>query len=330
MRLLIAAAVLSCGGCLPSSDYQTPPYTPPSVPDMAVVPDAAPSSPRWTLVNSNTQAPLYGIWASTDSEIFVAGGGGLILRSTDRGITWSRLSSGTSETLFGIWGQGADGPIYAFGYRGMLLYSTDHGEHFTAVTGINSQASLFGMGGTAGDFYIAGESGTVLHSSDGTTWAALTAPSAQPLYAVWATPGEVFITGDDGVYRTRDAGLSWTNIGVPAGTGLRRGGRSLWSPGSADLFVCGSNIQHTRDGGITWEFLTSTTSFASCRGLIGFPSGDLWAVYSDGMQLHYDTGYTRLQNAYQNKAPQPLYAIWGTAANNLYVVGDVGLIQQYQ
>lgn len=320
MKNLILCLILSLGGCSMSSGG-SPDLLPVVPTDMTIDELPTEPAPRWTVLESGTSAALYGIWGASREEMYVVGEGGTILISND-GTHFRKSDSGTDQPLFGVFG--LDGAVYAYGYLGTLLRSVDHGTTWQPSTGLGA-ATLFGMGGTPGDLYLAGEAGTVLRSTDGIAWSAVQTVGSGSLYGVWSTPNETFVIGDQGLYRTRDKGVSWTVIGAAAGVK----GRALWSPGSADLFVTtNAAILRTRDGGINWTGLVTIAS-NGFRGLVGFPEGELWAVLSSGYILNYNEGYTKLANAYQDRAPVALYGIWAPSLADLYVVGDRGLIQHH-
>lgn len=57
----------------------------------------------WTFQNPNpTGNPLRAVAALNDKTIISVGGEGSILRTTDGGVTWERISSGTSAGLSGV------------------------------------------------------------------------------------------------------------------------------------------------------------------------------------------------------------------------------------
>ena len=129
------------------------------------------------------------VWA--DGATFVAiGSWGTIVRSSDGGATWKVLRKlprpapirrngtveypGASESLNDIWGQG--GTWIIVGSDGLILRSTDNGEHWLTVpSGTSNDLSLialtpFGLFASGADVY--GE--VRLRSTDsGATWTAL-------------------------------------------------------------------------------------------------------------------------------------------------------------
>ena len=73
----------------------------------------------WSPMTSGTTSALYGVWGTSDSDVFVCGSSGTI-RHYD-GIDWSPMTSGTSFILWGFWGtSGTD--IFLPGQSGTILH----------------------------------------------------------------------------------------------------------------------------------------------------------------------------------------------------------------
>lgn len=124
-----------------------------------------------TLLNSNTSETLYGISNIGSNMVYAAGTNGTIVRSTNLGIDWSVIPTGTNATLYSIKMGSVVG--YAAGDNGTILKTTDAGENWTAlnsgVTGsLRSVAFLTSNPSTA---YIAGQQGIILKTTnEGDTW----------------------------------------------------------------------------------------------------------------------------------------------------------------
>ena len=63
----------------------------------------------------------YGVWGSSSTNVYAVGHSGRIFHYD--GTSWSRMVSGTSETLNGVWGNsGTD--VYAVGSAGAFCIMT--------------------------------------------------------------------------------------------------------------------------------------------------------------------------------------------------------------
>ena len=68
-----------------------------------------------------TTRALFGVWGSGADDVYLVGGGGLVLHGTQRGAAWAQEPSGTDEDLLAVWGSGP-GDVYAVGYAGTILH----------------------------------------------------------------------------------------------------------------------------------------------------------------------------------------------------------------
>ncbi|MFT7679402.1 MAG: photosystem II stability/assembly factor-like uncharacterized protein, partial [Planctomycetota bacterium] len=55
-----------------------------------------PLVPRWTPLNTGSEASLRGVTVAADGSVWISGSGGSVLRSEDQGATW--LAVGPSDT----------------------------------------------------------------------------------------------------------------------------------------------------------------------------------------------------------------------------------------
>ncbi|HEX9105307.1 MAG TPA: hypothetical protein VF997_24020, partial [Polyangia bacterium] len=81
--------------------------------DMGTVPFVAQTSG----VTSNLFQP----WSAGGGVVYIAGRAGVILKTTDGGANWSKLSTGTATDLEGIWGSSAT-DVWAAGLKGTVLH----------------------------------------------------------------------------------------------------------------------------------------------------------------------------------------------------------------
>ncbi|GAH07728.1 unnamed protein product [marine sediment metagenome] len=93
------------------------------------------------------------------SATFVQGYNGVILRSLDKGLTWKKMTSGTSESLFSsYWTSSTTG--YVVGQKGTILKSTNNGLSWSKMTPVTSHQLIsvvftdamhgYASGGTGG------------------------------------------------------------------------------------------------------------------------------------------------------------------------------------
>ncbi len=116
---------------------------------------------------------LYGATFATRDQVWIAGEFGVILHSTDGGLTWQQQRSGVETTLFGI--HALDGErAWAVGLEAVLLSTTDGGatwnkENVERPKGFVLPLYDIAVNGLFG--WAVGNSGFILHSKDaGKTW----------------------------------------------------------------------------------------------------------------------------------------------------------------
>ena len=106
---------------------------------------------------------------SIQESAFVVGDAGTIVKTTDAGMTWSPLTSGTTNALHDVYFFDATQGV-AVGEQGLILRTTDGGAGWQGVTsGVKDalrSVSFSGVNGISG-----GDSQTILYSTDaGASW----------------------------------------------------------------------------------------------------------------------------------------------------------------
>jgi hypothetical protein len=112
----------------------------------------------WSLRFSGTLAHLYGVWGSSQSDVFSVGASGVILHDT--GSNWVPQPSGVVVTLRAVSGTGpAD--VFAVGDDGTILHydgnvwSRHNSGTTTALRGVWARGTC--------DVFAVGDNGTILH-----------------------------------------------------------------------------------------------------------------------------------------------------------------------
>ena len=151
---------------------------------------------------------------SIQESAFVVGDAGTIFKTTDAGMTWSPLTSGTTNTLHDVYFFDATQGV-AVGEQGLILRTTDGG----AVAGRRQRrggalrsVSFSGVNGISG-----GDSQTILYSTDsGASWQISQSgffgggfPGAHML-----SPSIGFVAGQNSIFQplvgaSTDGGASW-------------------------------------------------------------------------------------------------------------------------
>lgn len=166
----------------------------------------------------------------------------VILATSDAGRTWTRQFQGEDLQQSFLDVLAVDEQhIIAVGAYGLYYSSRDGGQTW-AQRKIRQEDSHFNRisRGPSGTLYLAGETGTLLRSSDqGATWEPLRAPYDGSVYGIMPLDRRTLIAhGLEGkVFRSVDDGASWTPVATPGevllATGLQLRSNHLLLAGQA-------------------------------------------------------------------------------------------------
>jgi photosystem II stability/assembly factor-like uncharacterized protein len=122
----------------------------------------------WQSTSSGTAGTLRGIPMFASNNI-VVGDSGLVLRSTDFGLSWSPQPTGTTKRLNSAeFSANNDDYIYCVGDGGTIIKSTNNGSQWGAQqsgTARNLNSVFFYLSDSFG--WAVGDSGTILRTTDG-------------------------------------------------------------------------------------------------------------------------------------------------------------------
>jgi len=274
--------------------------------------------PVWTDETTGTTA-LESVWGS-GGAVFAVGDNGTILRSTGNG-TWTAQTSGTSNTLNGVWASPA-GFLYAAGNAGVLLYSNGAGTWQLQTT--NTTQNLYSVWGTSDSNVYVGGSSIVLHSPPAgqSQWVAQNINGiSDDWLGLWGTADGANIYGaNDG------AGAVFYSTGNGSWTFQATGGSSTSSSVTGFgttiyLAVTPVGTVYTATVGGSWSPLNAMVS-KQLWGLFAVAAGDLWAVGDGGTITHLSGGTWTTQTTHSTAN---LRAVWSDGTE-VYAVGAAGTI----
>jgi photosystem II stability/assembly factor-like uncharacterized protein len=260
---------------------------------------------QWTKLaapaDTGTTAPLLAVWAASPTDVYAVGGTGTIVHSSN-GTTFTKYTGAGAPTatthLQDVWGSATLG-VFAIGGDGsgatatrVVLRSTDHGATWTPLTiaGFNDAASHgtgYSVFALGSDVWVAGDAGLVYHSTDGTNFTAQT-------------------TGTNALI-TQLRGVSGHLVALLA-----------TDPGT---YLSSSN------NGATWVAPTQPSFNDNATDIAFVPDESSLYVFGafNPPALSIDKGgtWTPLVTA---MAGNVMRAAWAFAANDVYVIGDTGII----
>jgi len=277
----------------------------------------------WTPQISGTGALLSSVWGN-GKNVWVAGAGGTILRTSDGGGTWSLQTSNTTNDLYGVWGVAGTNELFAVGASATILHTTD-GATWTPQAAPLTNFAINGVWGAGNGtvFATTSSTGTIYFTTDnGTTWKTQPSNATEILRAVWGSKDtDVYSVGDAGTIAHLGNGGAWAT----QASGTQQALAAIWGSGSNDVYAVGGNslILHSGNGGATWT-ATQSQAAASFHGLWGSAANDVYAVGSGGVIVHGSDGadWVALDSGTKND----LFAVWGNGAGDVFVVGQGGTI----
>jgi photosystem II stability/assembly factor-like uncharacterized protein len=137
-----------------------------------------------------------------------------VFRSTDNGMSWSRMGGGGGGLY--VVAVGAQGE--AFGVTdepGGLWRTTDNGQTWqNQKVGIEERAMRFATTNTAGTLFLATDSGVYRSTNKGDTWTFAGLAGAELGLVQADLSGNVFAVARGRLFRTADNGAGWDTVGA--------------------------------------------------------------------------------------------------------------------
>ena len=287
-------------------------------------------APRWTLQTSGVTARLRGVSAVSERVAWASGSGATVLRTTDGGATWNKLTV-TTETLdfrdvdaidaqtayvLSI-GNGAASRIYKTTDAGatwtMQFKSDDEKVFLDAMSFWDANHGIVFGDSVGGQLYI------LTTGNGGRTWTRVSPASLPPALenegAFAASGTNIALFGKthawigtgagarSRVLRTTDRGRTWQVADTPLAAGSSIGIFSIAFRDAKHGMVVGGdyrkeqeavdNVAVTSDGGVTWKLVKGLSGFRSVVAYVpGAKKPALVALGPSGGDYSLDDGQT--------------------------------------
>ncbi len=255
---------------------------------------------------SGTTATLTGVWGASATDVYAVGASGTIVHSTN-GTTFTKYAGSNappaSTSFNDVWGSAALG-VFAVGTDGaypnltrVVYRTTDQGATWAPVTitgftggtpaGTNALFTTFALGS---DVWVAGDSGNVYHSTDGTTFTQQnTGVTNLGVLRMRGISGLVIATlgNDPGSYiSSTNSGVTW--MSPTTGVWGSQGYQIAITPDESAIymFMTSSPPQVSYDKLATWPALTTVMNPNVVRGGFAFAGNDVFVVGDTGI-IHY-------------------------------------------
>jgi len=219
---------------------------------------------------------------------FIVGDSGLILKTSDSGVTWIKNVSGTEVLLRTIRFVNPQTGWIA-GDGGVILKTTDGGENWISQSSGTTVELRYISFFDSQNGWIGGlNQGVHLFTTNGgNTWQPFVIGSNIYISDICFTgPQNGIGVGPDGfIYKTTNGGLNWVLIRFNMGYDLWK----IQFITDQIGFVSGAEVLSTTDGGQTWNNIRPPISDWYCTSFF-YDAQNGWAVGENGSILHTTTG----------------------------------------
>jgi hypothetical protein len=176
------------------------------------------------------------ISSSFNSAIIAVGNGGVIYRSINFGETWTLRDAGTTSNLNDVLVSGFE--VTAVGDNGTICRSTDAGSTWTSST--FGTSNLLGVSSSQFGMFAVGVGGTILKLVSGQTWNAMSSGTTQTLRDVIAFSGNTLVVGNNGTILRTVNGTTWSTVSTGILEHLHtiiRSNNRLWAVGEKGTYL---------------------------------------------------------------------------------------------
>lgn len=308
---------------------------------------------RWTAVDTGVTARLRGVSAPEANVVWASGAEGTIIRTTDGGRTWKRLTIPGTEKLdfrdvdamddrtayvLSI-GPGESSRIYKTtdgGNKWMLQFRNEDPKAFYDAIAFRDRRRGFAFSDSVdGQFVI------LRTENGGDTWTQIPHAALPPALSnegAYAASGSIIAIVEDNIWigtsasrvlRSTDNGRSWTVAATPIPNSTSAGIFSIAFRDPLNGIVVGGDYQKqseavenaaiTRDGGRTWATVKGLTGFRSAVGYVPGEGRTIVAVGPSGTDVSQDDGqsWTALAGPgfHAMAIPRQSSIIWGVGEN---------------
>lgn len=232
---------------------------------------------------------LNGVAFATTQIGWAVSTGGVILHTSDGGLTWMAQRSGTTSDLKAVT-CASTAVAWAVGMSGTVVHTTDGGTTWSAQ-GAGTGANLYAVAcaGTASAWAV-GSGGVITHTGDGDTWTTQTSNTGALLHGVACYGAlDAWAVGSGVIRHTSDGGSTWS-VQTPQTPGIVF--EAVACSDTLDAWAVGDAgaIERTTDGGVTWTDAASGAAASNLMGVAAASASRVWAVGTGGVALSSTNG----------------------------------------
>ena len=212
-----------------------------------------------------------------------------------------------------LWGF-ASTSVFAMSPVGPVL-RYDGVRWIKGVSDIGGYAPRAIWGSGAGDIYVGGRNGALLHSTDGSGYDVVQGTGiTKSIRGLWGSSAfDVYAVGDSGLVAHSD-GTRWSEETAPTTDALN----GIWGSSPSDVYAISERggIYH-RTAGAWLEVMAPVGD--TLNAIWGSGATDVYAVGTHGSIYRYDGTSWKREDIGSDAT---LYSVWGPSAADVYVVGE--------
>jgi photosystem II stability/assembly factor-like uncharacterized protein len=253
-----------------------------------VTTNATAAIPTWTNRSIDMVMDLFEVEFADASNGMAVGSEGVLVRTSDGGVTWTQEHTDASNTLHGLVQVNATTWV-ADGAGLNVLRSTDSGASWNyVVTGVKTWWDVSMTTQSIG--WRVGSDGAIEKTTNGGSgWVAQTSNTPADLFGVRALSEQraVAVGRDGAVVTTSDGGTTWTprtsGVAVELQMVDALSGSSIWAVGD------GGTILQSTDYGVTWA-TRQTAANVHLRDVVVLTPSTVIAVGTNGVMYRTTDG----------------------------------------
>jgi len=277
------------------------------------------------LANPQIPRDLRDVFFLNANTGWTVGGAGQLRKTTDGGLNWRALSTGTDRRLTSIFFHDENNGV-AVGERGEILATFNGGETWIRRnSGVTSDLSdVHFVSTTTG--IATGLAGLILRTTDGgETWVTVPSGSPRNLRRITFIDNQIgFVVGNNAaILRTTDAGQTWSVITMSGTVGdLARALNDVYFLDSNNGWAVGASgiVWSTTNGGLNWGRRPAFNNTELLRIYYSSTQNGI-AIGLNGQIIRTTNGGTNW--VLQTSGTQVvLYGLYAKDANNIVVVGQ--------
>ncbi len=254
----------------------------------------------------------------------VSGYLGMIIRTTNGGVSWSASTTGVTANIYEVLMTSADTGYGCGALSSVVLKTIDGGQNWTSisVTGTNTRYGILSSG--SANVWICGTSGNTIKTTDGGgSWTTVTITGSPTCYEIIRTGTDFWVFGSSNqVYRSTDAGSSY-------GLVFDNGSRSIYSAssfGTSNFFAVGAdglNYRSTNGGTMIDSVLLNPFTGQTSRGVYMKSAADIIVGSDMGNIFRTTNGGVTWDN---KESANRMYAVDFLNTNFGVAVGFAGMV----